>query len=115
GVGWLPFVLQAADYQFQHLAVRRERPEFQMLPSEYFRRQVYACSWFEQVPPGYVLDHVGVDNLMFETDFPHPTSIYGAEVPATIEHSLSGLDPKVRQRVLWGNAADLYGVQAPAA
>ena len=41
GVGWVPFVLQAADYQFGQLGVRAERPEFELLPSEYFHRQVH--------------------------------------------------------------------------
>ena len=40
---------ESADYQFGQLGVRKERPEFKLLPSEYFHRQVYACCWFEQV------------------------------------------------------------------
>ena len=46
GVGWIPFLLDALDYQCgetapEHLA------HLSMKPSEYFRRQFYGCFWFE--------------------------------------------------------------------
>jgi len=43
GIGWIPFVLEAMDYQFNGNNVREERPELDLLPSEYFTRNVYAC------------------------------------------------------------------------
>ena len=47
-----------------------------MKPSDYFRRQIYACFWFElPLLPG-VIDALGDDNLLFETDYPHPTCLY---------------------------------------
>jgi hypothetical protein len=36
-------MLEAMDYQFVGNSVREERPEFDLLPSEYFARNVYAC------------------------------------------------------------------------
>src|SRR6266511_2355289 len=72
GIGWIPFVLEALDYQFHGNDVAEEHPEFDLLPSEYFARNVYACYWFEQTAPRRLIDKVGVDNILFETDFPHP-------------------------------------------
>ncbi len=115
GVGWVPFVLQAADYQFETLSVRRERPDLELRPSEYFHRQVYACCWFEQLPRRYVLDWVAPDRILFETDFPHPTSIYAEDVPQTIERAMADLPQESRRRILWDNAAALYGVEPPPA
>ncbi len=112
GVGWVPFVLQSADYQFGQLGVRKERPEFEMLPSEYFHRQVYACCWFEQINSD-VLDFVHSDRVLFETDFPHPTSIYAEDVHRAIEGGLAGLADADRRRVLWENTAQLYGIEGP--
>ena len=112
GVGWVPFVLQSADYQFGQLGVHQERPEFELLPSEYFRRQVYACCWFEKLNSD-VLEFVHADRVLFETDFPHPTSIYDADVHAAIENGLAGLTDADRRRVLWDNTAALYGIEAP--
>jgi uncharacterized protein len=48
GIGWIPFMLEAMDYQYQGNRVAEERPEFDRLPSAYFARNVYACYWFEQ-------------------------------------------------------------------
>ena len=115
GVGWIPFMLEAIDYQFQGNRVAESRPDFEMLPSEYFRRNVYACYWFEETAPRRLLDKVGVDNIMFETDFPHPTSLYGDEVHARIAAGLSDCEPEVRHKILWANGERLYKVEPPTA
>jgi predicted TIM-barrel fold metal-dependent hydrolase len=115
GIGWIPFALEALDYQFQGNSVAEEHPEFDLLPSEYFARNVYACYWFEQTAPRRLIDKVGVDNILFETDFPHPTSLYGEEVHARIKGGLSDCEESVRRKILWENGQKLYKVTAPTA
>jgi predicted TIM-barrel fold metal-dependent hydrolase len=115
GIGWIPFMLEAMDYQFQGNSVREERPEFNLLPSEYFARNVYACYWFEQVAPRRLIDKIGPDNVMFETDFPHPTSLYGDEVHVRIKSGLEDCEESVRRKILWDNAQKLYKVAGPSA
>lgn len=115
GIGWIPFVLEALDYQFLGNRVPEERPELDMLPSEYFARNVFACYWFEQIAPRRLLDKVGVDRILFETDFPHPTSLYGDEVDDRIVSGLSDATPEQRRAILWGNAQKLYKVDEPTA
>jgi predicted TIM-barrel fold metal-dependent hydrolase len=115
GIGWIPFMLETMDYQFQGNSVAEERPEFDRLPSEYFARNVYACYWFEQTAPRRLLDKIGVDNILFETDFPHPTSLYGDEVHARIKAGLADCEESARHKILWGNAEKLYKVIAPSA
>jgi predicted TIM-barrel fold metal-dependent hydrolase len=115
GIGWIPFVLEAMDYQFRGNQVSEDRPEFDMLPSEYFARNVYACYWFEQTAPRRLIDKVGVDNILFETDFPHPTSLYGDEVHERIKGGLSDCTEEVRRKILWENGQKLYKVAAPTA
>jgi len=115
GIGWIPFVLEALDYQFQGNEVADEHPEFDLLPSEYFARNIYACYWFEQTAPRRLIDKVGVDNILFETDFPHPTSLYGEEVHARIKGGLSDCEESVRRKILWENGQKLYKVTAPTA
>ena len=102
GIGWIPFVLEALDYQFQGNGVAEEHPEFDLLPSEYFARNVYACYWFEQTAPRRLIDKVGVDNILFETDFPHPTSLYGDEVHARIKGGLSDCEEQCGARSCGG-------------
>ncbi|MEW5876427.1 MAG: amidohydrolase family protein, partial [Candidatus Zixiibacteriota bacterium] len=115
GIGWIPFVLEALDYQFMGNDVKEEHPEFDLLPSEYFTRNIYACYWFEQTAPRRLIDKVGVDNILFETDFPHPTSLYGEEVHARIKGGLSDCEESVRRKILWDNAQKLYKVESPSA
>ena len=106
GAGWLPFMLKYADYQADENGVT----DLELKPSEYFRRQVYASYWFEEsIAP--VLDALGEDNLMFETDFPHPTCLYPA-VREKIQDSLAGIDPRVQRKVLYETAARLYGIDS---
>ena len=47
-------------------------------PSEYFRDHWYATFWFEKNRGDVqgLIDSVGEDNVLFETDFPHPTCLY---------------------------------------
>ena len=40
GVGWIPFALEALDYQFLGNRVAEDRPDLELLPSEYFARNV---------------------------------------------------------------------------
>jgi uncharacterized protein len=115
GIGWIPFVLEALDYQFQGNSVAEEHPEFDRLPSAYFTRNIYACYWFEQTAPRRLIDKVGVDNILFETDFPHPTSLYGDEVHDRIKSGLSDCTEEVRHKILWENGQKLYKVVGPTA
>ncbi len=115
GIGWIPFALEALDYQFLGNRVPEERPDLDMLPSEYFARNIYACYWFEQIAPRRLIDKVGVDRIMFETDFPHPTSLYGDEVHARIKEGLEDCDEEVQRKILWDNGQKLYKVEGPTA
>jgi predicted TIM-barrel fold metal-dependent hydrolase len=110
GIGWLPFMLQALDYQLLETAPG-SRSSLSLMPSEYFRRQIHACFWFEAQDAGLetLVESVGVDNVMFETDFPHPTCLY----PESLDQAapgLASLTPDVRTKVLSSNAAALYSV-----
>jgi predicted TIM-barrel fold metal-dependent hydrolase len=113
GIGWIPFALEALDYQFQGNRVFEEHPEFDRLPSEYFKTNVHACYWFEQVAPRRLVDKVGADRIMFETDFPHPTSLYGDEVHERIRTGLGDSDDETRRKILWSNGQKLYKVSEP--
>ena len=84
-----------------------------LLPSEYRDRQVYDCYWFETVAPRRLLDEIPVDNILFETDFPHPTCLY-ENLEEKIEAGLGDAPAEIRRKFLWENSARLYGVAEPA-
>lgn len=106
GIGWIPFLLEVLEYQ---LAENAATHRYALTPAEYFARNVYSCFWFERRNIVDSIRQVGVDNVMFETDFPHPTCLY----PDPLQHAapgLAALDAESRRKILSGNAARLYSI-----
>jgi predicted TIM-barrel fold metal-dependent hydrolase len=102
GMGWLPFLLELCEYQVDENGVT----DLALRPREYFRRQIYASYWFEKDARGAV-EKLGEDNLMFETDFPHPTCLY-PDIRAQVEETLGGLPPRVQRKILHETAQRVY-------
>lgn len=114
GIGWISFLLECMDYQFRENRVIETSPNLRLLPSEYFHRQFLATFWFERLAPARLLDHIGEDNVMFETDFPHPTSLWPPEsVLEQAQTCMADQPESVRSKALWRNANTLYGIGAP--
>jgi predicted TIM-barrel fold metal-dependent hydrolase len=78
-----------------------------MLPSEYFKQNIYATTWFEHRNLAALIGAVGEDNIMFETDFPHPTCLYPDPLK-TADHNLADLTVEQQRKILGENAAKLY-------
>ena len=112
GIGFIPFILEACDYTFEYGKVRSQCPEFELKPSEYFARQVYGCYIFEEYAPRELMDAIGVDNILFETDYPHPVCLYD-NVREKIDAALGDATPEAQRKVLFENAAKLYQIEAP--
>jgi len=106
GMGWVPFILEALDYEMDENAPAA-KARMKLLPSEYFKQNIYATTWFEHRNLASLIDAVGEDNLMFETDFPHPTCLYPAPLK-TAEANLRDLSTEVQRKILGENAAQLY-------
>jgi predicted TIM-barrel fold metal-dependent hydrolase len=111
GAGYIPYLLEAMDWQWLNTGCPGNFPG-SLLPSEVFRRQVYGTFWFEN----RALDSIGhlVDNLMFETDFPHPTSLSPgpaslADRPSDMAgRHLARFPAETVAKLLHGNAARVY-------
>ena len=95
GIGWIPYLLERLDQvvdRQKHWAskahVTREmgvvgqgghghtgiRPgDYGQTPSELFRKHIYGCFIDEDFGVS-VIDDIGVDNVMIETDYPHTDS-----------------------------------------
>ena len=108
GVGWVPFILETMDYELWENAPV-QAAELSRMPSEYFKDHWYATYWFEKNRGDVqgLIDSVGEDNVLFETDFPHPTCLYPSPLE-TIEEKMLTLRPETRRKVLGENAAKLY-------
>jgi predicted TIM-barrel fold metal-dependent hydrolase len=113
GIGWIPFLLEALDYEWEETGSQDEKT-LRMPPSEYFRRQVYGCFWFERTAPKLLVDAIGADNLLFETDFPHPTCLY-PKVREHLAEVTADWSEAILRKILQDNAAKLYKVDLGAA
>ncbi len=114
GIGWIPFAMEHLDWQWKNCGVTLEHPEFDLLPSEYFKRQMYGCFWFERATVKASVEQLGADWILYESDFPHPTSMAPGPATAAIEPreyiaaELSDLPHDVLRKILHDNAAELY-------
>jgi predicted TIM-barrel fold metal-dependent hydrolase len=112
GFGYLPYLLETMAWQWLNTGAAHANPG-RMLPSEYFKRQVYGSFWFEHQSLTRLVD-LYPDNVMFETDFPHPTCLAPGPVSYTdsarnvIEQNLSSLPDDLLRKILHDNAANLY-------
>jgi uncharacterized protein len=106
GMGWVPFAIEALEHQFDEMLPSKANL-LHKRPWEYFRDHFWVTYWFEKVGPKLLLETIGVDKVMFETDFPHPTSLYPG-VQAHIVDTLGGYDFAIRKKVLQDNAVKLY-------
>jgi predicted TIM-barrel fold metal-dependent hydrolase len=108
GMGWVPFVLEALEYQFDEMLPDAAK-YVQRRPKEYFRDHIWVTYWFETVGPTKLLEDIGVDKVLFETDFPHPTALYPG-IQDHIANTLGHYDFDTRRRVLERNAVELYNL-----
>ncbi|MBW2267469.1 MAG: amidohydrolase family protein [Deltaproteobacteria bacterium] len=112
-VGWVTSALQAMDWQWCNGGLRDEHPEYKLLPSEYFERQIYACFWFEEAGLQETIQRFP-DNILWESDYPHPTCMFpGPAVPADhprdyIDRVFDGLSDELAKKVLETNPSKLY-------
>ena len=138
GIGWIPAILQEADILVGYtrnritsptdaennpildeegqqkakatIDARAERMQNMRLPTEVFRDHMYGCFIYD--PLGLeMIDHIGVDNVMIETDFPHFTSRWPNSMEE-VEAGLLALDEDARQKILRGNAERVYKFKA---
>jgi predicted TIM-barrel fold metal-dependent hydrolase len=106
GAGWVPFILQALDYEMSENSPK-ERDALSMSPTEFFKRNIFATMWFEKTNLPALVESIGEDNILFETDFPHPTCLYPDPL-VSAEENMRELSVTARNKILGGNAKKLY-------
>lgn len=109
GAGWVRFWLEAMQHQLSEFRTAENRG-LQKTPKEYFRDNFWVTFWFEEFAPKHMLEAIGADKLLFETDFPHPTSLYPGVQDKLVE-VMGGHDYGTRKQVLETNAVNLYNLE----
>jgi predicted TIM-barrel fold metal-dependent hydrolase len=108
GFGYVPYLLEAMDWMCKNNRASTRRHGMP-LPSDYFKRQVYATFWFERNVDRLI--DLLPDNVMFESDYPHPTSLSpgpgsaAQDAKTTIAENLAKLPDDIRRKVLHDTAA----------
>lgn len=108
GIGWVPIWLEAMDHQLFEFRTRENRG-LQKSCKEYFAKNFWVSFWFEDYAPKHMLEEIGVNKVMFETDYPHPTSLYPG-VQDKLVDVFKDHDRHTRERVLEKNAVELFNL-----
>jgi predicted TIM-barrel fold metal-dependent hydrolase len=106
---WIPHWLQQMDF------VYRERPVFTkgwksregMLPSEYWRRNMFV-EFMEDDLGVKIRDIIGVDNMLWGSDFPHSESTW-PQSKQFLDRIFAGVPEEDRRKITADNAAKLFG------
>jgi predicted TIM-barrel fold metal-dependent hydrolase len=123
GTAWVPDFLGSLDYFFDRMrnAVGSQEREWglpivekmSLQPSEYWARQCHVGASFIRPSEVPIRELVGVDRIMWGSDYPHKESSHPFSKEA-IRLSFAGVDPVEVQMMLAGNAAALYGFDLDA-
>jgi predicted TIM-barrel fold metal-dependent hydrolase len=110
-IGWIPFFLERADDVWHtHRGWSFETTAVPELPSTYYYRQVYGCFFCDRHGVES-LQRVGVDNVTFETDYPHADSTW-PHTKKLAEEMFAELDDETVHKIVRGNAIALLGLDA---
>jgi predicted TIM-barrel fold metal-dependent hydrolase len=103
GLGWIPYVLEHMDVEWED---QFKDLDLKMKPSEYWHRQCYATYQTDRVGIK-LIDDLGVDNVMWGSDFPHPDGIW-PDSQDYLKRELGHVPEAVRRKITRDNAAKLY-------
>jgi predicted TIM-barrel fold metal-dependent hydrolase len=109
GAAWAPAWLHRLDEHFE-LVAWHDAPYLTMKPSEYFQRQCFVAAEPDEVLLHQVIDALGVEHIVFATDFPHPDAKYPDAVRLFLE--LPRVTMQEKRTIMWDNAIRFYGFDA---
>ena len=87
-----------------------EHPELRMPPTRYFLRNVLVAARGDERTLPSVLELVGDENVVFNTDYPHPDGTYPWGIERLVQQPIP---PESKRRILWDNAARAFDLAAP--
>jgi len=102
-IGWIPYILERADKVWEeNRGWGGVSSDVSEPPSHYYYRQIYGC-FFDDVYGLENIEKCGVDNICFETDYPHSDSTW----PHTLDVGkklMGDLPQDVIYKLVRGNA-----------
>jgi predicted TIM-barrel fold metal-dependent hydrolase len=123
GTAWVPETLATLDYFYGRMRASGGSQEeewggdvvasLQLSPSEYWARQCHVGASFIRPTEVPLRGVVGVDRIMWGSDYPHLEASYPYSREA-MRLAFAGVDPVEVQAMVGGNAARLYGFDVDA-
>lgn len=110
GISWVPYMMFRMNKEF---AMRRsEVPLLEKQPEEYVRESYYFASQplgepMDSSHMQQIIEMVGVDSLMFASDYPHWDFDHPRELA---KHLSTTFSDEERSKVLHGNANEVFGL-----
>ena len=112
-IGWIPYILERADdVWLEHRAWGGVADLIPEPPSTYYYRQIFGC-FFRDNHGLRSLDEVGVDNITFETDYPHTDTTW-PHTKQVAEDMMGHLPADVVWKIVRGNAARMLSLEIEA-
>ena len=115
GLAWVPSMIQGLDIWYQRTRDGRrltgEKPIAlpQLLPSEYFHRQIWVSFVDDPLGVKMVGNVLDADKVMFGSDYPHPASTW-PNSQAAIAAQVESLPTATVQKITRDNARALFGI-----
>lgn len=104
GAGWVPYLLERADYTWVRYRTMDNLSERQ--PSEMFRKNVWVCMIDDEI--GVKVRHeIGVDRIMWECDYPHGDTSW-PQSRKRVEEMLADVPADEAAAIVEGNARQLF-------
>ena len=108
GLGWIPYYLGRLDLMNERHGWREHYDMLPEKPSHYWHQNMVAT--FEEDEFGVRVRHeIGVENLMWATDYPHPDSTWPHSQDVLNTH-FADVPIEEARLMVGGNAARLYGL-----
>jgi predicted TIM-barrel fold metal-dependent hydrolase len=102
-IGWIPYFLQRAEHTLaRHNGWMRHDPPQGLSPSELFRERIVCC-FIEDRVGVELLDHFNIDNVCWESDFPHSDSSW-PDAPERLAALFAGVDDDTVEKITYRNA-----------
>jgi predicted TIM-barrel fold metal-dependent hydrolase len=107
GLGWIAWYLSIVDDMVKRQ--KYELPGLRELPSFYFHRNVGVTYIEEQDALEFLRHRLGVHNIMWSSDYPHPVSSWPSS-RALVDGQFRGIPDEERDLIVAGNAARVWNL-----
>ena len=107
-IGWIPYFIERADDTWRTHQWAQGEKRIPKPPSHYYKKHVYSC-FFKDTVGIDLLDRIGEDNVLFETDYPHQDGTFPNTLAIAVE-LFGHLEQETIDKIARNNAIKLFGL-----